>query len=1113
MKYLTLSCLLVFLAGCGVTQDKSKSQEVAAQLAKARKHLSDGNPDAALLITDDLLEQDGKLRDARLLAGEANIALVAENRTITESFIDDAVRHYELALAIDRNDGQTLHNLSWAYYLKRDFDRGASTAIEAAKLFHGKDPESHSRAVLRAALNYMGTFKIARRAELESEDTEVQPETAAKASAVMKLLDTAKRGLPGEGYLMASQLYRWLSRPFEEINELERGIQAKTDYFPLHQRYRDLRAEREEVAQCVAFYRAYRRDHGANSAMAWSQGIAESALGDMKRRAGDRDAAERSYTSAIKSFKLCKRGNPDWTGDCNNWIAIEHLSLAKIHEQAGNIGVATGHLEKAFAITPRVAETDANSIPLIMDSFRTHYFGTLSHLGRAIASGGTKESLLDGLEFWDGFLKLHPEKHGWMYNNAAFNVRDYGTTIETEAANGTAEEKRKAAAQAMKHFERSYELYAIGARLDPDDARTVNDQGLMLIYHLKRDYPLAEKLFKQAIKVGKVKLESLDEDTPLDNRNSFEEAVGDAYQNLGKMYLDLGKTFEEYAPPLRESLKYFPKQRRESVQWLRRGTAKAPVKNVSKPQVDPRKAALDPVVEAAKNKAAAKDFDGALLVLDKVTEKMTGFAPYHFYQGFYALRYAQQSMQRGGSAGQIDGLLADARNNLQRSVQLDSEPVETRLHLAEANYESSEFENAAKISAALILHITSLGGTTDENVAATQRVRAKSGTKLYVAARQANKDNASELHATRNAFRNLEHMGALDATSRKTWASLEQWAGDKAGALDIYLRGVKKTPGDQTLLGEFVELARATQQSSRAIADLKTRVDGVTFWYLGQSYFYSSYEKPAVDTPRSIELALSKAIDSFEVSRAHNPTFDASCSYWTGICFGRKGFFALDKKLYQIAESDFLTAAEKAPARLNAAAWGDRSVKTGMQLLVHHYFTSKDLAKAVSFLQKVCMVVKNDAGFSNNLGLFARDHGKALEDSGKADEAKKMYWISYKAYKNAVRIEPDSVRQRNDLVVMLLYHVKRDLDSVTETLTACIKDGEGQLAEDPPQDKQELQDLQESVGDSYQNLGYYQMTFGKDPESARKNLEKSLAFYPFKIRRSTRLLRQLDGGK
>ena len=159
------------------------------------------------------------------------------------------------------------------------------------------------------------------------------------------------------------------------------------------------------------------------------------------------------------------------------------------------------------------------------------------------------------------------------------------------------------------------------------------------------------------------------------------------------------------------------------------------------------------------------------------------------------------------------------------------------------------------------------------------------------------------------------------------------------------------------------------------------------------------------------------------------------------------------------------------------------------------------------------MVVKNDAGFSNNLGLFARDHGKALEDSGKADEAKKMYWISYKAYKNAVRIEPDSVRQRNDLVVMLLYHVKRDLDSVTETLTACIKDGEGQLAEDPPQDKQELQDLQESVGDSYQNLGYYQMTFGKDPESARKNLEKSLAFYPFKIRRSTRLLRQLDGGK
>ncbi len=181
--------------------------------------------------------------------------------------------------------------------------------------------------------------------------------------------------------------------------------------------------------------------------------------------------------------------------------------------------------------------------------------------------------------------------------------------------------------------------------------------------------------------------------------------------------------------------------------------------------------------------------------------------------------------------------------------------------------------------------------------------------------------------------------------------------------------------------------------------------------------------------------------------------------------------------------------------------------------MVHHHYSNGDLGAAVKTLEKACAVIKNDATLSNNLGLFARDLGVSRERRGDATEAKRMFEVSFQAYTNAVRIEPKSVRQRNDLIVMILYHVKRDLKTVVKTLTSCIADGEVQLAEDPPEDDQALQDLQEAVGDSYENLGYYYMNFGKDKKLARKNLAKSLEFWPNRRRRGVRWIRDLDNDK
>ena len=66
--------------------------------------------------------------------------------------------------------------------------------------------------------------------------------------------------------------------------------------------------------------------------------------------------------------------------------------------------------------------------------------------------------LRDGLEFWEEFLALHPEQHGWMYNNAAFTARDLATAIEKEAENADEAERKAKTDEAMKIYELSYEL-------------------------------------------------------------------------------------------------------------------------------------------------------------------------------------------------------------------------------------------------------------------------------------------------------------------------------------------------------------------------------------------------------------------------------------------------------------------------------------------------------------------------------------------------------------------------------------------------------------------------------------------------------------------------------
>lgn len=115
------------------------------------------------------------------------------------------------------------------------------------------------------------------------------------------------------------------------------------------------------------------------------------------------------------------------------------------------------------------------------------------------------------------------------WNNCAFWARETGTAAE---AAGDAEE-------AERLYEMSYQAYEKTIALAPDNARFVNDTGLMLFYHLGRDAERAEELFQRAWALGREVCEN-----PFVEEAVFEEnflAYTDAMLNLARLYLTRGE--------------------------------------------------------------------------------------------------------------------------------------------------------------------------------------------------------------------------------------------------------------------------------------------------------------------------------------------------------------------------------------------------------------------------------------------------------------------------------------------------------------------------------------------------------------------------------------------
>ncbi|MEC8252419.1 MAG: hypothetical protein VX044_04340, partial [Planctomycetota bacterium] len=184
------------------------------------------------------------------------------------------------------------------------------------------------------------------------------------------------------------------------------------------------------------------------------------------------------------------------------------------------------------------------------------------------------------------------------------------------------------------------------------------------------------------------------------------------------------------------------------------------------------------------------------------------------------------------------------------------------------------------------------------------------------------------------------------------------------------------------------------------------------------------------------------------------------------------------------------------PDMINQDLGLTETIKRGVLGLVDFYYRKNDLKKVEQISRAASDAANSDVDLLNNSGLFARDYGNILERQGETDAAKEMYEQSYKAYTRAQQLDPANVRLRNDCALIAIYHLERDWELVKGLLDAAIADGDETLQNDPPDNEAQKQQLEEAVGDCYENLALWHLKRSKDAAAAKAAAKKSQDYYP-----------------
>jgi hypothetical protein len=305
----------------------------------------------------------------------------------------------------------------------------------------------------------------------------------------------------------------------------------------LHERYARLSLALGGREQLLADYQRFAEQHPEVALAAWYPGVQHYEAG-CELVAAQRDGRA-SFEAADELFARAAELDPGIEAPCQEYRAACRVGIGW-----SLISSDVEASEAAFHAAGTLASK--RELPAGLAS-------GVAGLDRLARTWATKD-LDRASALYEELRGLVPDNADYA-NNAGFFLRDTAVERETRARaackRGAREEAAALLRDARDRMERSFAAYQAAVALAPEDVRLLNDCALILANYLQRDADEAERTLRRAIDLGEKQLpelsraaaeEGLDAEQKRERQRAQQElvsAVGDAFQNLGVVYLTL----------------------------------------------------------------------------------------------------------------------------------------------------------------------------------------------------------------------------------------------------------------------------------------------------------------------------------------------------------------------------------------------------------------------------------------------------------------------------------------------------------------------------------------------------------------------------------------------
>ncbi len=451
----------------------------------------------------------------------------------------EAATSLRKAIALGSKDFQT--HLTLVKILRKTGRSREALEIGEKAIELAKTGEERGRAFLEAG---MAANERLREISKEKPNAPEIKDLARKAVAYLLKAGRIEKQDPNY-WIFLSNSYAWLGNREKELETLERGLEDLPGSTALQKYYQDVSFKRKSVERVFRQERRLLERTRGNPVVLWFTGRAAMALAEEKRRRGDKETAKRLYKDAMEFFRDSYKRKKEFEASSRISISYCLLGIACLEIENNELRSARKHLMEAFDAWPKIFDSP--------DTFGMTYLKAMGEIGKLLLGGSRgflsprtgkkgprpglkerKQKLQMAIAHFQHLIQKHKDRKdclGYWYNNLGLACRDLGSITAREKGRGPGSPPR----EAVDLWERSYDAYTKATKYCPDDPRIINDCALILVYHLGRDLKKAEGMFKKAIALGTRMLLEKKKKGILtgDEREFLEEAVGDAWQNLG----------------------------------------------------------------------------------------------------------------------------------------------------------------------------------------------------------------------------------------------------------------------------------------------------------------------------------------------------------------------------------------------------------------------------------------------------------------------------------------------------------------------------------------------------------------------------------------------------